>query len=504
MYLGIGLGITRLSGVLGFNPASLFANGEEGAWYDPSDLSTLYKDYTGTEAVTAAGQQVGLMLDKSKGLILGSELVTNGTFDNDLSGWTPINSTIVWESGAAKLTSTFANQIRAAQSFTTVVGKTYKATATVWQGTTTVGMSLLIPGVTSSATVFSTTPTEVSVIFKATSTSTAVRPGTSTATPIGETCFVDNVSVREIPGNHATQSTGTARPTLAVTGTTPATLGSELVTNGTFDTAASWSIVGANVSISGGQATWTGAAANERITQGSLDPTKTYSVSLDVVSHTSGSVYFLGGLTSGGNALGTWSYLITGVSQIYIRAGGGGFTGSIDNITVKEVLTWADPKYYLDFDGVDDKLSAAFASAQAQPNTIATAFKFDDYTTRTFDFVFDSIDANRHRLIDNSGTLTYLSDSAVSIVASTTNETVALMHFDSPSSSARIDGAIVSSGDTTGTKTWSGVVLAQYYASNIYGFNGRIYGFIGVNRTLTADEIDGVESYLASKSGVTL
>lgn len=48
-----------------FSPARLFANGEEGAWYDPSDLSTLYQDSAGTTTVTADGDPVGRMEDKS-------------------------------------------------------------------------------------------------------------------------------------------------------------------------------------------------------------------------------------------------------------------------------------------------------------------------------------------------------------------------------------------------------------------------------------------------------
>lgn len=36
-----------------------------GAWYDPSDLSTMFQDAAGTTPVTAAGQPVGLILDKS-------------------------------------------------------------------------------------------------------------------------------------------------------------------------------------------------------------------------------------------------------------------------------------------------------------------------------------------------------------------------------------------------------------------------------------------------------
>jgi hypothetical protein len=48
------------------NPIPLvFANSEPGAWYDPSDLTTLFQDSAGTTPVTAAGQPVGRMLDKS-------------------------------------------------------------------------------------------------------------------------------------------------------------------------------------------------------------------------------------------------------------------------------------------------------------------------------------------------------------------------------------------------------------------------------------------------------
>ena len=48
-----------------FSPASLFAQGEQGAWYDPSDFSTMFQNSTGATPVTAVEQPVGLLLDKS-------------------------------------------------------------------------------------------------------------------------------------------------------------------------------------------------------------------------------------------------------------------------------------------------------------------------------------------------------------------------------------------------------------------------------------------------------
>ena len=44
---------------------SLFSNNEVGFAYDPNDLTTLYQDAAGTIPVTAAGQPVGLIRDKS-------------------------------------------------------------------------------------------------------------------------------------------------------------------------------------------------------------------------------------------------------------------------------------------------------------------------------------------------------------------------------------------------------------------------------------------------------
>lgn len=48
-----------------FTPERLLEKGEQGVWYDPSDTTTLFQDSAGTTPVTASGQPVGLMLDKS-------------------------------------------------------------------------------------------------------------------------------------------------------------------------------------------------------------------------------------------------------------------------------------------------------------------------------------------------------------------------------------------------------------------------------------------------------
>lgn len=63
MRLGISLSLTQPLG--GFSPASLFSAGEQGVWYDPSDSTTLFQDTAGTIPVTAVGQSVARINDKS-------------------------------------------------------------------------------------------------------------------------------------------------------------------------------------------------------------------------------------------------------------------------------------------------------------------------------------------------------------------------------------------------------------------------------------------------------
>ena len=68
----IGLGSVVSFGAQQFDPSELFLGGTAGAWYDPSDLSTMFDTSAGTTPVAMPGLgapvPVGLMLDKSQGL----------------------------------------------------------------------------------------------------------------------------------------------------------------------------------------------------------------------------------------------------------------------------------------------------------------------------------------------------------------------------------------------------------------------------------------------------
>jgi len=216
----LSLALTRAGGV-GFSPASLFLAGEQGAWYDPSAMETLFQDASGVTPVTAVEQPVGLMLDKSKGLVLGPELVTNGDFSNGTTGWTAGDSTISVVSGGLRVTNTTTSSGNASQFFSTVIGRTYAVTFSALASS---GANLDFRVGTSVASsvnlrVNSTTAgTNYTAYFSATATNTAISVvAFNSSGTIGSFVSLDNISVRELPGNHAftPAAATTSRPVLS-------------------------------------------------------------------------------------------------------------------------------------------------------------------------------------------------------------------------------------------------------------------------------------------------
>ena len=196
-----------------FTPAELFASGEQGTWYDPSDFSSMYQDSAGTMPVTAVEQPVGLMLDKSQGLALGNDIVVNGGFATDTAwtkgiGWT-ISSGVATELG---------NQFtQLSQILTTVSGVTYKLTftATVVSGTFGVyARQNTTSGTTLASKTDITAAGSYQIIFTATSTATAIFFAQLNLSAVS-TITIDNVYANSIAGNHASQSTSAARPILS-------------------------------------------------------------------------------------------------------------------------------------------------------------------------------------------------------------------------------------------------------------------------------------------------
>ena len=204
-----GLGVNRLGAtrsVLGDAIANLFSNGEQGVWYDPSDLTTMLQDDT-SAAPAVIGQPVGTILDKSQGLKLGSELITNGDFAAD-SDW--VKGTGWSISGGVGVANGVTSQNLRQNGVALEENKVYSVTFTI--------VSISQGSVLGR---FGGTTTVDSVAFNAAGTYTFFLKANSTNSSFmlrgqgGFTGTVDNVLVKEVLGNHATQTTSTKRPVLA-------------------------------------------------------------------------------------------------------------------------------------------------------------------------------------------------------------------------------------------------------------------------------------------------
>lgn len=204
--IGIGLGLTTLrGGGGGFSPLTLFAGGEAGAWFEPSPDTCFITTFITSTAVTTAtvGDPVGFLLDLSQeatasgGVFsgLGPELV-------DYAQWAPLDPE--WTVNGSSLTAVNGTNYGAWQPTALTAGKAYQYTLTVTSytsGTVTaragvIGIGATLSGLGSATAVVVANNHEIYIMGNGTFTGTV------------------EISVRELPGNHATQATSAARPTL--------------------------------------------------------------------------------------------------------------------------------------------------------------------------------------------------------------------------------------------------------------------------------------------------
>jgi hypothetical protein len=197
MFIGIGMGLTGQAPP--FSPSSLFLASEQGAWYDPSCLECMFQDSAGTTAA-ALNSPVGLLLDKRYGLVTTEEKVGDAGFDN--AGYWAADAGWVVAGGVATGTAVTGG-ISKASALT--VGNWYRATLTVAR--TSGSLNLPYDGAGSNISAVSTSGTFTRYFRATTTTLQAVYSTAFTGT-------IDNISVKEVPGNHATQATAASRPTL--------------------------------------------------------------------------------------------------------------------------------------------------------------------------------------------------------------------------------------------------------------------------------------------------
>jgi hypothetical protein len=181
-----------------WSPTLLFAAGEQGAWYDPSDFSTMFQDSAGTTPVTAVEQPVGMILDKRKGLALGSELVG--------STWSVSDAT--WSQSGSTLIAVNGSSFSCYQSIITA-GTWYKVSFEIFDyASGSVSVRLGNAGA----------PTGFSASANGTYTAIGLGAGDTAFYWMGSGTFngkIRNISVKALAGNHASQSTSASRPVLS-------------------------------------------------------------------------------------------------------------------------------------------------------------------------------------------------------------------------------------------------------------------------------------------------
>lgn len=540
---------TRLSAIsnaikMYFSPASLFKAGEQGAWYDPSDLTTLFQDSAGTTPVTAVEQPVGLMLDKSRGLVLGPELNT-GNVIFIAASWTNAGGGVF--NGSAS-SSYFA--LNATDGLAFVRGKICKITFTVSNyvsGTLRFGLDNNY----STYTTFSNGTYSVYLTVGSANADDILIWGSSF------TGSVSNISVRELPGNHAFQTTSASRPVLSarVNLLTKTEQFDDAVWN--KNNAGSWNAVtvsanqdsAPNETLTADKVTSPAIGAHGVAQQFTCSPSTTYTYSVYIKDIDYGSGLKLQSFSTLGSGpsetsitiSGNWALysvqITTGIAQTTLAVG----VGNQASKASKSFLIWgADlrasndgiglPAYqrvntatdydtqgfplYLRCDGVDDgmqtnsidftatdkmtvwagvrKLSDAYGFiAELSANATANngAFLLNSYSDAKFYF-------------GSRGSTTYVEVGGGAVTAPRTAVLAGVSSVGAPPIVLRENGAQAgSNASSQGAGTYGNYPLFLFRrAGTSLPFNGRMYSLIVRGAASTTAQIEATEDWVETKT----
>lgn len=270
----------------------------------------------------------------------GSELVTNGDFSGSSTGWTE-SGTWTYGNNNEVCTGNGTNQILT-QSGILTTGKKYKYSIDIISSTLNAQEIRFYLGGTDYVTYTLNGGAEtISAYAEAAGANLAIRVTSSNTSGV---LTIDNVSVKEITNigdfNFSRSSSGTRVNSEGLIETAQVVSTTELVTNGDFATDSDWT-KGSGWTISGGKATKSGSDLSY-LTQSSLISVvgKTYRVKASITNVTTGNIRidnFTSGTTYTSNVEIDITYTATSAG-VFRFLGWGGFDGSIDNVSVKEVI----------------------------------------------------------------------------------------------------------------------------------------------------------------------
>ena len=222
---GITSPLTSTLNVGVFDLDTFMAAQADGLYFDTTKTDRFFQESTGPTLADDVGEVMGLALSQrawngqtlAEVLAGQSERCPDGVFTST-TNWTANGCTLGVSSGVMTLTSTGAGFSGRAQyiAIATVVGRTYSirgdlldASCGLRAGTSAGGFDLFNPGVIGAVSGYR-------AYFVATSTTSYISLVGSSG--VGVTSRFQNVSVKEVPGKHGIQATGTLKPTRQTTG----------------------------------------------------------------------------------------------------------------------------------------------------------------------------------------------------------------------------------------------------------------------------------------------
>lgn len=495
-------------------------------------LHALYQDAEGTVPVTAAGQPVGLMLDKSKGLSISTERLQSPIFEAAV--WAGFDASISFVDGkmirdGSKVSgsSTAYNRNKAGNQL--IVGKSYRVEITV-ESMSGVAPYMRTSGVGGNI-YFNKVGSNVSIVTM------AVQSGFFFIHFLaGTSCVISNISIKELYGNHAYQTTSASRPILQQT----PVLGNELVVNGNFSAGLTgWTNPdsgGAVTGASGGTVKLNANGGIARLRQ-SINVTSagTYLVEVDAVAVTGGSIQFgIGNTTSGDLKYGVFSVAGKKRYSLVIQNVAVGLLGlalisnsttayaEFDNITVKKIEGYRTDQNYLEFDGSDDflqtnnidftgtdEISIFSGLTKLRDNGSAILVELSTSTATnnsSFHVEAPSGSGSNNYGAASKGTVRQMAQAEANYAAPNSAVINTKSKISSDTLSLSVNGilAVTANNDQGAGKYGNYPLYIGRRGGTSLPFGGYVYGLIGVGKLASDSETIALEKELAKRVGVTL
>lgn len=197
--------------------SELFGDGQQGVMYVPRPVvdgqQVLYVDRAGTTAAVDNDRN-GLMLDMSRGLVLGPDLIVNGrdwtgaagnmppnewAYDGDEALFSIIDGALFWDRNGD-------GPFDLRQTVSTTAGVAYVFECDLLDGDG--GRSIRITTTDPSTDISGEGKKRVQFVATGSATVISFRPVSAT----NQIMLIDNISVRELPGSHAVAPSDAARP----------------------------------------------------------------------------------------------------------------------------------------------------------------------------------------------------------------------------------------------------------------------------------------------------